>query len=181
VPESHLEKALGSVDGSNVSFLTALPYLDGSVVLFLNGQGKRADYDDGWVETSSVSGLVTLKEPPRVGDEVFFFFLDTLPDGFGEPPEGFFDLVCDQVFLDLLDPGITLTEVPGAIANFELLDSGALFALLPRPAEVVTEIFLSIIDPDITIRMEGAAELEVVTGNVNIYLFDDRADFKVGD
>jgi hypothetical protein len=75
------ELALGVVDSVNVVFYTpTFPYAPGSVAVFLNGQLKRADFADGWVESNPVVGEVTLLLPPLFGvppDVVQIFYLDT--------------------------------------------------------------------------------------------------------
>ncbi len=58
-------------------------YKPGSVAVFLNGQLKRIDLDDGWTETAPGAGIVTLAEAPRSAgvcpDVLQIFFLDTSP------------------------------------------------------------------------------------------------------
>jgi hypothetical protein len=75
------EVAVGPIDGVNVAFTVSVPYRAGSVAVFLNGQLKRKDFVDGWVETSPVGGIVTLTEAPRVGDVVQVFFIDDAASG----------------------------------------------------------------------------------------------------
>lgn len=78
--------AVGAIDGVNTVFYTGEPYRPGSTAVFINGQLKRSDFDDGWVETDPVAGRVDLTEAPRgtTGpgtyqwtDVVQIFFLDT--------------------------------------------------------------------------------------------------------
>jgi hypothetical protein len=74
------EVAIGVSDGVNLLFYTPTPYLPGSVAVFLNGQLKRADFMDGWVESNPVTGEVTLLIAPLGGmppDVVQIFYLDT--------------------------------------------------------------------------------------------------------
>lgn len=85
------EVAIGVVDGANLIFYTPTPYLLGSAAVFLNGQLKRADFADGWVESNPSLGEVTLLQPPQ-------------PAAFGNPD----DVV--QVFY--LDPTSPVAEVP---------------------------------------------------------------------
>lgn len=79
----------GAIDNVNVTFTLSQSYTPGSVAVFLNGQLKRQDYEDGWIETDPVAGVVTLKEPPRYAsnispaDVVQIFYIDTEPF----PPE----------------------------------------------------------------------------------------------
>jgi len=74
----------GAIDGVNTTFFTSVAYTPGSLAVFINGQLKRADYDDGWIETSPETGEVTLREAPKPypldHDEVVqAFFIDTIP------------------------------------------------------------------------------------------------------
>jgi hypothetical protein len=79
----------GAIDNVNTVFTLSRSYTPGTVAVFLNGQLKREDYDDGWIETDPVAGVVTLKEPPRSAggyeplDVVQIFYIDTEP----LPPE----------------------------------------------------------------------------------------------
>jgi hypothetical protein len=63
----------GSVDGVNVVFQTPYPYRPGSVRIFLDGQLKREDFDDGWIELGY--DKVQLKIPPESGRVVQAYFL----------------------------------------------------------------------------------------------------------
>jgi hypothetical protein len=72
----HFEVPAGDVDGVNTVFTVAAPYRPGSTALFLNGQLKRADYDDGWTESNPETGEVTLAEAPLTDDVVQVFYLD---------------------------------------------------------------------------------------------------------
>jgi len=80
VATPRFEVALGVSDGVNLVFFTpTAPYLPGSVAVFLNGQLKRADFTDGWVETNPVTGEVDLLIAPLGGappDVVQIFYLD---------------------------------------------------------------------------------------------------------
>lgn len=87
------EVALGVVDGVNVVFTTPTPYVGGSVAVFLNGQLKRADFMDGWVETNPSLGVVTLLMAPE-------------PAAFGNP-----DDVVQVFYLDSSSPVLPETEV----------------------------------------------------------------------
>jgi len=53
-------------------FQTSHPYVPGSVRIFLNGQLKRADFADGWIELGY--DKVQLALPPLVGDVVQAYF-----------------------------------------------------------------------------------------------------------
>lgn len=81
MPTPRFELAIGVSDSVNVLFYTpTFPYAPGSVAVFLNGQLKRADFMDGWVESNPAVGEVTLLLPPLAGvppDVVQIFYLDT--------------------------------------------------------------------------------------------------------
>jgi len=87
MPVPRFEVPTGVVDGVNKTFYVSVPYVPGTTAVFLNGQLKRHDWDDGWVETDPWTGRIDLKEAPRVGsglpytccDIVQVFFLDTSP------------------------------------------------------------------------------------------------------
>lgn len=81
IPESsaqdHLEIPVGAVDGANQVFTTSESYASGSLHVWINGVLRLATNTDGWTETSTSAGTVTLKVAPIVGDTVQIFFLDT--------------------------------------------------------------------------------------------------------
>lgn len=72
----HFEVASGTIDGSNTTFFTSLPYQPGFTAVWLNGQLKREDFADGWAETSPATGQFDLDQAPRVGDVVQVFFVE---------------------------------------------------------------------------------------------------------
>jgi len=67
-----IEPATGLVDGFNTLFLSSSMYVPGSVQVWLNGQMKRKDWDDGWTELGS--NKILLKEAPIPGDVVQVFY-----------------------------------------------------------------------------------------------------------
>lgn len=71
------EAATGAIDGVNKIFLVTKPYDPGSLAVFLNGQLKRRDFNDGWEETSPTTGVFTMKEAPLPDDVVQAFYLDS--------------------------------------------------------------------------------------------------------
>lgn len=81
--EPRFEVPTGVIDGANVVFTVSTAYKPGSVAVFLNGQLKRRDLDDGWTETDAAAGVVTVSEAPlAIGvcpDVLQIFFLDTAP------------------------------------------------------------------------------------------------------
>lgn len=83
MPIPRFEVPQGPIDGTNVSFFVSQPYRPGSTAVFLNGQLKREDYDDGWVESDPSVGKIDLKEPPKPSpggpDVVQVFYIDTSP------------------------------------------------------------------------------------------------------
>lgn len=70
---SHIEVMLGAVNGVNDVFQTSVPYVSGSVRVFVNGQLKRADFVDGWIELGY--DKVRLALAPEVGDALQAYFL----------------------------------------------------------------------------------------------------------
>jgi hypothetical protein len=72
---SLIEVPQGIINGINTLFQTSASYLAGSVVVFLNGQLKRGDYSDGWVELGN--RYVNLKIPPETGDVVQIYYVPT--------------------------------------------------------------------------------------------------------
>jgi len=70
---SHIEVMAGAVNGVNVVFQTSAPYVPGSVRVFVNGQLKRADFADGWIELGY--DKVRLALAPVVGDVLQAYFL----------------------------------------------------------------------------------------------------------
>lgn len=71
------EVAFGPIDDVNLVFTVSTSYRPGSTAVFLNGQLKRADFDDGWTETDPGAGVLTMAEAPQQGDVVQVFFTDT--------------------------------------------------------------------------------------------------------
>lgn len=69
---TRIEVLGGGVNGVNNVFQTSSPYVPGSVRIFLNGQLKRADFADGWIELGY--DKVQLALPPLVGDVVQAYF-----------------------------------------------------------------------------------------------------------
>ena len=69
---SLIEPAAGLVDGVNTVFLSSVAYVPNSVQVWLNGQMKRKDFDDGWIELGS--NKIKLKEAPLPGDVVQVFY-----------------------------------------------------------------------------------------------------------
>lgn len=60
------------MNGVNNVFKTSVPYAPGSVRVFLNGQLKREDFADGWIELGY--DKVQLNLPPLAGDVVQAYF-----------------------------------------------------------------------------------------------------------
>ena len=68
-----IEIALGTVDGLNKLFTTTVPFLLGSIQVFLNGLAKRRDYADGWTELPP--NTIRLGEAPQPTDVVQVYYL----------------------------------------------------------------------------------------------------------
>lgn len=71
-PPPVIEVAIGPVNGVNKQFTVSAQYLPGTLQVWLNGQLKRRDFVDGWVELGS--NKFEMKEPPEVGDVVQVWF-----------------------------------------------------------------------------------------------------------
>ena len=130
-----LSEAIGTVDGVNVDFQTTVAYFPGTLWFFLNGQLiPRVDDDGGLVELGGVD--VRLKEAPRAGDRVHFWFQTgpSTPGAFNQPPRAVaaYDLRPEPtVALDLRPDGRDATEEDGA-AEYVPRGSAAL-ELTPDP------------------------------------------------
>lgn len=79
MPRPTFEVASGPVNGTNRTFAVSAAYEPGTTAVFLNGQLKKRDNADGWVETNPSGGFVVLDQAPSVGDvvQVFFTALDS--------------------------------------------------------------------------------------------------------
>lgn len=80
MPQPRYEVLVGVIDGANVVFNTPGndPYQPGTTALFLNGQLLTPDC---WDETDPSLGVITTLtvKPPRVGEVLQLFYLDTTP------------------------------------------------------------------------------------------------------
>lgn len=65
---SVLEVAVGPVNGVNKNFSVSASYAPGSTQVWINGQMKRRDFEDGWTELGS--NKLQLGQAPQVGDVV---------------------------------------------------------------------------------------------------------------
>lgn len=72
MPGSVIRPLAGAVNGTNRVFRTPVPYVPGSVAVWINGQLRRADWDDGWVELGG--DVIELKRAPQPEDVVQAFF-----------------------------------------------------------------------------------------------------------
>jgi hypothetical protein len=79
MPLPRFEVAVGAINDINTIYFVSTPYRPGTLAAFLNGQLKRADYMDGWLETNPATGQFDMKQAPETGDVVQAFFLDTSP------------------------------------------------------------------------------------------------------
>lgn len=119
------EVAAGAIDGVNVVFTVSAPYVALSTAVFLNGQLKRRDFGDGWVETAPATGVVTLIEPPIDGDVVQIFYIDASPGASNDTVE-VCPLVGKLVEVEALSGLVMPTlEVRGGVVSTDGL-SGAL-------------------------------------------------------
>jgi hypothetical protein len=122
----------GAIDNVNVTFTLSRSYTPGSVAVFLNGQLKRVDYDDGWIETDPVAGIVTLKEAPKAAgtyeplDVVQIFYIDTEPlppeiEAVAEALPGVVEEEVDVVGLLLQDEDLFAPVLEAELAVYGLL------------------------------------------------------------
>jgi hypothetical protein len=113
VPSPHFEVPAGAIDGANVVFTTSVAYQAGSTVIFVNGLLRQRTLDDGWIETDSIHGIVTLKIPPIGGDTIQIFFTDTLasPDAVELTALAGAIEDADEVSASFLDASVLLGQV----------------------------------------------------------------------
>jgi hypothetical protein len=125
-----LAEAIGTIDGVNDTFTTPVAYYPGTLWAYVNGVLVEQDGDEGPVELGGVS--VRMREPPRTGDTLHFYFQTSAPTGagFSEPPTAYdaIDLVpIAAAAIDLLPDGSSEGEdlgyVPGGYA-FDLVPEG---------------------------------------------------------
>jgi len=77
MPNVRLEDLTSQIDGITDTFQTTFDYETGSLKIFINGQLKKREWEDGWVEMGGKKFKVP--EPPLVGDTLHVFYKDTLP------------------------------------------------------------------------------------------------------
>jgi len=71
--QPRIETPTGTVDGVNRIFYTIVSYRPGTPRVFVNGQLKRNDIEDGWVELGS--NKVKTNEPPDPTDVVQIYYI----------------------------------------------------------------------------------------------------------
>lgn len=128
--EPVLAEAGGTIDGVNDVFTTPVAYWPGSVWAYLNGVLVEQDGDEGPVEMGGVQ--VKMREPPRAGDTLHFYFHTGPPigSGFTEPPSAYeaIDLVPIGAFsANLVPAGTSEGEDPGYVPGgyaIELVPEG---------------------------------------------------------
>lgn len=76
----HFEVPSGAINGSNTVFTLSQSYQVGTTAVFVNGVLMQRDLEDGWFETNSVTGVITLKIAPTVGDVLQVFYTDLESD-----------------------------------------------------------------------------------------------------
>lgn len=136
-----IEIASGAVDGVNRIFSTPDPYISGTLQIFVNGQLKRKDFDDGFDELVPSSGTFELKEAPVVEDVVQAYFLDTLTNIIGTAKGFLFGILEDRDMMlgcmvdkdmiwgvledqETLEGSITLDGFTGVIVDSDLISGG---------------------------------------------------------
>lgn len=68
-----IETPVGPVNGTNKLFVTSMGYIPKTPVVFLDGQAKRRDWDDGWFELGS--GKIEMKLAPEAGSVVQVYYV----------------------------------------------------------------------------------------------------------
>ena len=71
--QPRFEVPAGPINGTNRLFYTSLYYRPTTIQVWLNGQMKRIDLDDGWFELGM--NKVRFKVAPEVGDVVQIYYI----------------------------------------------------------------------------------------------------------
>jgi hypothetical protein len=71
-----LREAAGAVDGVNRDFVAPGAYEPGTLRALRNGRLLSRDLADGYVEVDPSLGTFRLRIAPRVGDNVFCFYVE---------------------------------------------------------------------------------------------------------
>lgn len=136
-----IEVPSGAIDGVNTAFQTSKPYLPGSLYYFLNGQLKRPDLDDGFVETDPTAGKFQVKEAPLTDDVVQVYYLTsegTAAEDFGTPK-----LIVGIVEYEAsLDGDFRVEPSPTVVSLSAIQVAGALHFEEVAKSEVITETTL---------------------------------------
>lgn len=142
------ETAVGTIDGVNTSFSATAAYTSGTLSVYLNGQLKRPDLDDGFIESNPSTGAFTMKEPPLSGDVLQVRYLDTSAPQPGEEVQGFV-----AVIIDLEEMVAVVSDVDVMRAQFGDQDnmSGTLADVDPLSSTVIDVEAMSgtVNDPDV--------------------------------
>lgn len=72
--ETRFEEAVGAINGTNVAFSTAGPYLAGSLRVLRNGRLVSQPDDDGFLELNPTLGTFQMKLAPVALDVLFAFW-----------------------------------------------------------------------------------------------------------
>jgi hypothetical protein len=125
----HFEVATGVIDGVNKTFKVSMPYLPGTLAVFLNGQLKVGGYMDGWVESAPTLGEFTMNTAPEPGpvggDVVQAFYIDSasvVPGTEVTPIFGVISTAPDEIFGQLAAPTGIVGEVEGLSGLFGRTD-----------------------------------------------------------
>lgn len=68
MPQLIVEPLTGIIDGVNTTFSTSGTYTPGTIKVFLNGQLKRKEFDDGFIELGGTQ--IQMKIPPEPMDDL---------------------------------------------------------------------------------------------------------------
>jgi hypothetical protein len=64
----------GMIDGSNTTFTTSVPYMTGTLQVYLNGQLQTQGSSEDWAETTPGSGTFDFAVAPESGDEITVYY-----------------------------------------------------------------------------------------------------------
>lgn len=64
----------GAIDGANLTYLTAVPFIAGTLQVFLNGDLQEAGATNDYVEAGTLDGF-TMAIPPRTLDKVLVSYI----------------------------------------------------------------------------------------------------------
>lgn len=81
MPTPSYDVPAGAIDGVNKTYTLPVPYIASTLVVFVNGQLRKQDLPDGWLETSPSTGVLDLKEALLPGDVIQVYYLSANDTG----------------------------------------------------------------------------------------------------